>query len=49
MAFVGSYVVTNTVAAEPFSKLGNYVYVTRALFSFTVGYWAGKLAGWISQ
>jgi hypothetical protein len=49
LAFVASYVVSSTVAADLFAKLGDYVHVGRALFSFSVGYWAGKLAGWISK
>ncbi len=43
-AFVGSYLLTNVVAADLFARAGEWVHVGRALFSFTVGYWAGKLA-----
>ena len=44
VAFVVSFVVSNTVGAAWFAKLGEWAPVGRALFSFTVGYWAGKLA-----
>lgn len=43
-AFVASYVFTNTIGAGWFAGLGEWVHVGRALFTFTVGYWAGKLA-----
>ena len=48
-AFVGSYVLTTGVGAEWLARLGEWVHVGRALFSFTVGYWSGKLAAWLSK
>ena len=48
-AFVGSYFVTTMVAAGLFDRLGDFSHVVRALFSFTVGYWAGKLAALIGK
>ena len=44
LAFVASYVVTYTVGADLFAKLGDFVHVGRALFSFTVS-WALRPAG----
>lgn len=48
-AFVASYVFMNTVGERWFAFLGEWVHVGRALFSFTVGYWAGKLAGVLTK
>jgi hypothetical protein len=48
-AFVASYTVTHSIGAEWFAPLGDWVHVGRALFSFTVGYWAGKLASVLTK
>ena len=44
VVFVGSYILTNIpFGAELFGRLDDWSHVGRALFSFTVGYWCGKL------